>query len=1255
MRHAVIRVWLFLFAALYALTPGALAADEATGAVEPMPGYVFFSSTMHNVAEGSTHAKLTVSQWGGSVDRAYSVGYATKDGTAVAGSDYQAVSGQLEFGNGVLSRDILIPLMGDADPEGIETFSVTLKGRHAHGSRECIVTISDDDTSNSVWHSYDVTPAWNPVYDAERTRATVTDTAGAVQARVEWYESADNGGVLKSAELTTFNGGPHRTFPDVQPFWNNGSYPHAGKSATPRGDDEDEKGAPPPAGVLDISVHPPDNDHQIVTAFVAPLQSHYTVSNLAVRRSTRGRCGQRVRLSLFDQHQSRLASIEAGADRNDGAWVVDGGVYSLGDMAAGDRIYFGVDRVDDFYGDGAEIAWTIARETRAGAPVPVAARPQPRSQEPADSTGVSMDEALPQFWGGEYSRLTMRLNQARETENIVPILRDGKAYLHGRPSFPYLDNHALIWDSDRDAVDIVLRRTRALLEHLSPSHGDDVFKPMEGALAALEAGARRLQVDSPARKDLFIEACALRRRISLVNPLLDFDEIIFVACGSGIGEATDRGAVYNAARGGHWQHMSFHSLEVRGEGPMVLSNWKSRDPKVRPVLNGRQQEELRFHGSFDLSYDGLEVLFAAQTITHERSPDGHPGSIRHDLAQGPTHIFRTALDNPGPVQLTQIGWSNGFPAWLPNGRVTYVCDYVPKTDGSGGWCRKGDRCAGFATTLWSMEADGSDAFPISWHETSETHPTVDSDGKIVYSRWDYIDRNYDSAHHLWTCYPDGRDPRAPHGNYPYPHHRVEDGAEPAFEGDGRAARPWSEMYIRPVPGRPGAYTAIAGQHHRVLPGVPIMIDTNVEDDHLMSQVKIITGSNLPHEGVGVTPYHATDEYYSPWPLSEDFYLMTTANRLLLVDRFGNEVLVYPWYDASERGYAIAPRPLRPRPVPPVIPTQTYQGERAGTAGHKKATIFVVNVYESRDEWPPGTEIKHLRILQYVPRLYEYTAWHVMKRTVLGTVPVEPDGSAYFEAPVERLIYFQALDEDGLAVQSMRSGTYVHPGEQLTCVGCHEGGSKAPELPAEPALALQRPPSPITPELSGSNPISYEKLVFEPVFQKACLECHQREGKGITDFRFDGIDEWRYDRRPSGPLTQYLWRAQARDGFYQSPDGAHRYVPGRFGARESRLGKIMLGEHRDWISEDDFRRVMLWLDANSVYSSAYTSDSEYPIMEYDPENPTGVEGDIVTHRNESSIRTKMGALGRQLEDSRPLEGSTAGAHLDMAELSRETID
>lgn len=806
----------------------------------------------------------------------------------------------------------------------------------------------------------------------------------------------------------------------------------------------------------------------------------------------------------------------------------------------------------------------------------------------------------------EYNRLLNSIKTSREGK--TPLLKDGIARIEGRPNFPYLDDQCLIWDSDKDPTGILLRRTRALLEHLKKIGGIEALKALDKELKSLGNRVEATPVGASEREAMFAELYKLRHRIAMMNPLLDFNEIIFMAAGSGLGLPEVKG-INHKFRGSYWQYHGFQSLPVKGEGPVVVSDWKSAEPKIRYLLPEARRKDLRFHSAFDLSFDGKEILFSAQTSCDKKVPWNLNKTRPYDLGDGPTHVYRMKLDGSFPDRLTSKGYNNGFPAWLPNGRIMYVSDYT-ETKSELGWNRKADRCGGWAVTLWSMKADGTDAFPVSFHETAEYHPVVDYDGKIVYSRWDYLDRNWDAAHHLWTCYPDGRDPRAPHGNYPYPHHRLPDGPSNPAEKDGRGMRPWSEMNIRPVPGSPGKYVGLAGAHHAVLPGVPIMIDTNIEDDNMMSQVLIITGSDLPHESN--RDYRPFDfagglGYYSPWPLSEDYYLVSRFNDILLLDKFGNEILLTKWGDPEKRGYPVAARPFRPRTVPPVIPTQTWQGERREKENHKRATIFVLDVFDSRDEWSKNTEIKSLRIIQYVARPFDPgpDAWHVMKRTILGTVPVEADGSAYFEAPVERLIYFQALDKDGLAVQSMRSGTYVHPGEQMSCIGCHESRGKTPSS-TKPALAIKRKPSPITPEYSGSNPICFKELVYDPVFSKNCMECHTKENKGLMNFNFDGGDEWTYKTIPQYPLDKYLWRSLARDGYGDEPDGGHRYVPGRFGARESRLGKLMLGSHRKLVSEEDFGRVMLWLDANSIHSSSYRKDSKYPLIEYDPDNKTGVE-------------------------------------------------
>ena len=168
-------------------------------------------------------------------------------------------------------------------------------------------------------------------------------------------------------------------------------------------------------------------------------------------------------------------------------------------------------------------------------------------------------------------------------------------------------------------------------------------------------------------------------------------------------------------------------------------------------------------------------------------------------------------------------------------------------------------------------------------------------------------------------------------------------------------------------------------------------------------------------------------------------------------------------------------------------------------------MAVINVYDTRSEFPAGTKISSLRILQLLPcavpsgglrphetgrRIAEAGDSVVPCRWVLGTVPVEADGSAHFKVPAYRELFFQALDERGMAVTSMRSATSLRDGEKLVCSGCHEHKSQAP-LGATSLLALEAPPSIPTPDVDGSNPFSYPRLV-QPVLDRNCVQCHQEK-------------------------------------------------------------------------------------------------------------------------------------------------------------------
>lgn len=224
---------------------------------------------------------------------------------------------------------------------------------------------------------------------------------------------------------------------------------------------------------------------------------------------------------------------------------------------------------------------------------------------------------------------------------------------------------------------------------------------------------------------------------------------------------------------------------------------------------------------------------------------------------------------------------------------------------------------------------------------------------------------------------------------------------------------------------------------------------------------------------------------------------------------------YHLFQVQIDGSGLSPIPVSPRHRPPVIPPGTFQGERANHPDHNKAVISVQNVYRSDLPWPKGMRIKWLRLIQVLRKpetsLIRDTppigfGEEQLPRICLGRVPVEEDGSAYFEAPVGVPMYFQAVDQRGMAVQSMRSDTYVHPGEHLACIGCHERKSEAVPLRTAMPAALRRGPSKMEPEVGGVEPVNYHRLA-KPVFQRTCLPCHQREGQGPTRLDYgDPLDK-----------------------------------------------------------------------------------------------------------------------------------------------------
>ena len=720
---------------------------------------------------------------------------------------------------------------------------------------------------------------------------------------------------------------------------------------------------------------------------------------------------------------------------------------------------------------------------------------------------------------------------------------------------------ALVLDTDRDPLDILLRRTAALLHCLQAMPNGPDLSAEVTELAKLRQQADGIEPPrADERRKVFNQLAPLRRRIAFSNPLLNFDRLVFLThrrskSNHGASHMCDQYFGFNANPDGS-VYVLEHPFSERPEAVDLLADAK--------VGNGRLKGHKLEPGAFislELSYDA-QMLYFAYTEAADTWSKWTPESTYH--------LFKVGVDGRGLTQLTDGVWDDFDPCELPNGRLAFISE---RRGGFG-------RCHGRPVpsyTLHDCNPDGSDIRTLSYHETNEWQPSVDHNGMLVYTRWDYVDRDSDIAHHAWLCYPDGRDPRSYHGNYP----------------DTRELRPWMEMSLRAIPGS-HKYVAVAAPHHGQAYGSLVMLDQRLTDDRAMSQLRRLTPeTHLPEAEVsagvpaerGKRGNSGSQVYGTPWPLSEDFYLCVSdpgQNHygIYLVDSFGNRELIY----RDPQIACLDPIPLRSRPAPPVIasPLPTHETGQTGT-------VAVMNVYDSELPWPDGTRISALRVVQVFPKSTPNAddpriglAAQSLARGVLGTAPVEPDGSAYFEVPAGVPVYFQALDARGLAVQTMRSDTYLHPGEQLTCQGCHER-KRQTAAPATTPLALRRAPSKLTPEASGSYPLTFPRLV-QPVLDRHCAQCHAQNGKapGLSGTKLSG-NGW---SEAFNSLRRYGWGKSGGNGAIYGNQGSYS-MPGKVGARASRLYRVLAGGHHDCnLPPEDLRRITLWLDCNSNYYGAY---------------------------------------------------------------------
>ncbi len=632
------------------------------------------------------------------------------------------------------------------------------------------------------------------------------------------------------------------------------------------------------------------------------------------------------------------------------------------------------------------------------------------------------------------------------------------------------------------------------------------------------------------------------------------------------------------------QLTQYYGACARPGGGVFVLETPGRSMRCRQLATGLPQGSCQH---LDVSPDGSRVLFSF--CRAETSPASRTQHLDRYY-----HLYEVGIDGRGLRQLTDGPYDDFAPRYLPNGKIVFI------STRRGGYHRCGaGPCPVY--TLALVEADGSFPRVISYHETHEWDPAVLWDGRIIYTRWDYVDRHAVHYQQLWTVRPDGTDVRAYYGN--------------------NTLNPVGVWEAQPVPGS-SRVMATAAAHHAMTAGSIILIDVSRGVDGLEPIERLTPDVPFPesempvarksggawYAPVGVAqPRPAPVEalrwpghcYRSAFPLSEKYFLAAysfdaligepthnPANMfgIYLVDRFGNKELLYRDVNIS----SLWPVPARARQRPAEVFSLAQAAEGAGST--KEGRFLLVNVYES---WPrlPAEKITALRIVQVLPK----TTPHINDPTVglanaspgkqvLGTVPVEADGSAYFRAPAGIALCFQALDQSAQAVQIMRSVTYLQPGETSACVGCHEPRTNAPPASTRLPLAARREPSVIRPGPDGSKPFSYPLLV-QPVLDRHCVACHRPEkAEGGVILTGEPAGRYTVSYNALAPLVPHsAWR----NGDFRRTNSEPMTMPDFFGARGSRLMRMLLAGHEGVkLTAEDIERLATWMDANALFYGTF---------------------------------------------------------------------
>jgi len=663
--------------------------------------------------------------------------------------------------------------------------------------------------------------------------------------------------------------------------------------------------------------------------------------------------------------------------------------------------------------------------------------------------------------------------------------------------------------------DITVESLRRAVKDLAASFPDKYTK----------GAAYLARLDALAKTPDEAKLTALAREALLANPLLSFDKLLLIKRASG-SNFLPRNWLSNTAI-----RKTGHTNEIAVLSPV------SPDGELTTVF---RPEKGVFVGDVDLHFDGTKMLFSMPN------------------AKGEWQVHEVKVDGTGLRQVTpseQPDVSNYDPCYLPDGNIMYTSTAnmqgVPCIGG-------GSHVANMA--LYNPKTGKTRL--LAFEQDHDWCPAMMPNGRVMYLRWEYTDTPHYFTRVMMSMNPDGTNQLGYYGSNSY--------------------WPNAMFFSRPLPGSSTKFVSIIGGHHdHPRMGEMILFDTargRHEADGVIQRI--------PGYGKKVEPIirdglvrSSWPLWIHPWPLSEKYFLASRPVRrgskdwgIYLADVFDNMLLIKTIPGIS----LVEPVPLRPTKTPPVVPSKINPDMKDGV-------LYVQSVYfgPGLKDVPRGT-VKKLRLFTYT---YGYrgvgghacfgieSGWDVKR--ILGTVPVEPDGSAMFYVPANTPISIQPLDEDGASLQLMRSWLVAMPGEGLSCVGCHENPNDV--APPTVTIAARKAPARITPWNGPPRGFGFRREV-QPVLDKYCVGCHNGKTKGAPNFatrssKFNTAYTTLqlYVRRP-GPESDY-----------------HMFRPMEYHSSTSELMQMLVakGHKNVKLPPEALDRLRTWIDLNIPYHASWT--------------------------------------------------------------------